>query len=130
MPVVIHQAAIPESWSLQTQGSTATVQSCVIRDGLGFALNMVGRSSNNGNADLLVRDTMVLDNVGPSNNGADWLMAASYSASRYESCAFIGNTAGQMMLCYWTSTEFTDCVFVDNELVPVTGPLSRGSAFS
>ena len=103
-------------------GSTATIQSCVIRDGLGFALNMVGRSSNNGNADLLVRDTMVLDNVGPSNNGADWLMAASYSASRYESCAFIGNTAGQMMLCYWTSTEFYDCVFVDNELVPVTGP--------
>ena len=101
-------------------GSSATIESCVIRDGLGFALTLNGRPSNNGNADLLVRNSMVLDNVGPSN-AADWLMAVGYSACRFESCAFIGNTAGKMMVCNWTTTEFTDCVFVDNDLVPVTG---------
>ena len=108
-------------------GAAATVDSCVIRNGSGFALGMLGRSANNGDADLIVRDTMVLNNVGPANSGADWLMATSYSTSRFEECSFIGNIAGQLMLSYWGSTVFAGCMFVDNELLPVTGPYGGGT---
>jgi len=104
-------------------GSSAVIDSCVVRDGHGFALSMLGRSANDGDPELVVRDSMVIGNVGPSGSGADWLMSASYSSEiRFESCAFVGNTAGQMMLSYRAATEFVDCVFVDNRLVPVTGP--------
>ncbi|MDG2029414.1 MAG: dockerin type I domain-containing protein, partial [Phycisphaerales bacterium] len=111
-------------------GASALVDSCIVRDGSGLALSMVGRSPNSGDPELVVRDTMVLGNVGPFGSGADWLMSASYSSEiRFESCAFIGNTAGQMMLSYWAAPEFTDCVFVDNELVPVTGPYPSAVLF-
>ena len=105
--------------------SNVLVDSCVVRDGSGFALRVEGRFNlPHSGGDIVVRDSMVLGNTGPSGSSADWLMTSSYCSPRFESCAVIGNTAGQMLLSYYSGPNFTDCSFVANDLIPVTGPYS------